>query len=77
MEERLSDLQNQNNSCDLSKDVNWKAVRLMQDWYNAHEHYPYPSIKEVKELSKKGNIATNDVETWFQFERIRRSAVPK
>ena len=75
MEERLHVLENQNKTPYLCKDVNWKAFTLMQVWFNKNIHHPYPSNKDIQEISKNGNISEGDVLTWFRFERIKRRMV--
>jgi hypothetical protein len=57
MEERLHVLENQNKTPYLCKDVNWKAFTLMQVWFNKNIHHPYPSNKDIQEISKNGNIS--------------------
>lgn len=76
MEARLHVLENQNKTPYQCKDVNWKAFTLMQVWFNKHIHHPYPSNKDIQEISKNGNISEGDVLTWFQFER-KRSTLAK
>lgn len=56
-----------------SNDVNWTALKLMQDWYDKNEHFPYPSDEDLKRISKDGNISLKNVETWFHFERTARA----
>lgn len=64
MEKKLNKLPNPNN------DVNWNALQLMKNWYFKNKHFPYPSEKEVKQMSIEGNIPVTTVETWFYFQRL-------
>ncbi|XP_052069383.1 uncharacterized protein LOC127708524 [Mytilus californianus] len=75
--ERLADIGNQKAKTDVNKDVNWIAVKLMKEWFDKNEHSPYPTKKDVNHISMVGNITDKDIETWFMFERIRRSSVKK
>ncbi|XP_076075987.1 uncharacterized protein LOC143046808 [Mytilus galloprovincialis] len=81
--ERLADIGNRKSYVDhnkdvgLNKDVNWKALNLMMEWYDKHKDHPYPTNQDIGHISILGNIAVNDIDTWFHFERIRRSIANK
>lgn len=63
MEEKLNDFTN-------PRHVNWSALDLMEMWYAKNKHFPYPTEKDVIQISKDGGIPRKSVETWFYYKRL-------
>lgn len=50
-----------------------RAVKLMESWYQANLHHPYPSTTVCEALALSGNISVEQVKKWFGNKRSRKS----
>lgn len=48
-----------------------RAIRLMEQWYECHRDYPYPTKCVVQNISKAVNITEEQVKKWFANKRSR------
>jgi hypothetical protein len=48
-----------------------EAIRIMNEWYDANENNPYPTVSERKLMAAEGNINENQVRAWFANKRNR------
>ncbi|CAF0929592.1 unnamed protein product [Adineta steineri] len=53
------------------------AVKLMQEWYNAHLDDPYPRSPDKKRFITEGNITAQQCRSWFANRRQRLKHVKR
>ncbi|CAF0748792.1 unnamed protein product [Adineta ricciae] len=53
------------------------AVKMMQDWYNAHLEDPYPRSPDKKRFITEGNITAQQCRSWFANRRQRLKHVKR
>lgn len=53
--------------------LNKVAVALMQQWYAANTHYPYPDYTTTEHLALAGGIKPEQVKKWCSNRRMRDS----
>uniref|UniRef100_A0A914Y0C1 Homeobox domain-containing protein n=1 Tax=Panagrolaimus superbus TaxID=310955 RepID=A0A914Y0C1_9BILA len=51
--------------------VNRDSAKALQDWMNQHITDPYPSSREVQELSKQTGFTYKQIRNWFTNSRRR------
>ena len=56
-----------------TRQLNCRAVTIMNDWYESHIDNPYPSDEEKMMLADRGNISLSQVKAWFANKRNRTS----
>ena len=49
-----------------------RAVKLMESWYLANLHHPYPSATVCEALALSGGINIEQVKKWFGNKRSRK-----
>ena len=49
-----------------------RAVKLMESWYQANLHHPYPSATVCEALALSGAITVEQVKKWFGNKRSRK-----
>jgi hypothetical protein len=54
-----------------------RAVKLMQEWYNANLDDPYPRSPDKKRFITEGNITAQQCRSWFANRRQRLKHVKK
>lgn len=47
---------------------------ILRHWVNMHAQYQYPTVDQIKMLSKMGDLEIKDVKLWFAHERIRHKS---
>lgn len=53
------------------KNLPQRAVRILSSWYTKHEHHPYPSLAQRRELASQCVLTVEQVSTWFSNRRCR------
>nr|BAW32718.1 spiralian-TALE-D homeobox protein [Nipponacmea fuscoviridis] len=56
-----------------SRQLNPKAIQVMNEWYNENLESPYPNDEEKILLADKGGISLAQVKAWFANKRNRSS----
>jgi hypothetical protein len=49
-----------------------KAVSILEDWFVAHNDYPYPTFEEKHRLCADTSLVPKNVDTWLSNARRRR-----
>lgn len=49
-----------------------RSVKLMESWYLANLHHPYPSATVCEALALSGGITIEQVKKWFGNKRSRK-----
>jgi hypothetical protein len=48
-----------------------KSVALLNNWYQQHEHNPYPTDKDKTQLASAAGLTHAQVKAWFANKRNR------
>lgn len=48
-----------------------RAVEIMNEWFDEHEHNPYPQQCEKEAMAQRGGISIKQVTAWFSNRRNR------
>ena len=55
-----------------------RAVEIMNEWFDEHEHNPYPQQCEKEMIAQRGGITIKQVTAWFSNRRNRsQNSKPK
>ena len=52
-----------------------KATKIMNEWFESHLDYPYPTEQEKRTLATQGGITVEKVSTWFSNKRCRSKSL--
>lgn len=53
------------------KQLNPRAVELMETWYVEHFDHPYPSDETIEHFVRNGDITVTQVKKWMANKRVR------
>lgn len=48
-----------------------RAVDIMNEWFEEHQHNPYPQLREKEIMAERGGITVKQVTAWFSNRRNR------
>ncbi|UZP46541.1 hypothetical protein NXS19_014353 [Fusarium pseudograminearum] len=48
-----------------------ESVKILRNWFAAHERHPYPSIQDVQDLQEQTGLNRQQVTNWFANARRR------
>ena len=51
--------------------LNYVALQVMNNWYEAHLDNPYPTKEQKESLAEEGGISVSQVKSWFANKRNR------
>uniref|UniRef100_A0A0D2XYA3 Homeobox domain-containing protein n=1 Tax=Fusarium oxysporum (strain Fo5176) TaxID=660025 RepID=A0A0D2XYA3_FUSOF len=48
-----------------------ESVKILRNWFAAHERHPYPTIQDVQDLQEQTSLNRQQVTNWFANARRR------